>query len=77
MKVMLVLAFAFALLAGCGGASRPAQRPGLQRVLESLVTGRLRAAPGAVAYVSGPHGSWEGATGWGRSMTPRFAASFS
>jgi D-alanyl-D-alanine carboxypeptidase len=27
------------------------------------VTGQFRAAPGAAAYVSGPHGIWEGATG--------------
>jgi D-alanyl-D-alanine carboxypeptidase len=33
-------------------------------VLDSLVTGRLRVAPGAAAYVSGPHGTWEGAAGF-------------
>ena len=63
MKRGLVLAFACALLAGCGGSAIPAQRTGLQRVLDSLVTGQFRAAPGAAAYVSGPHGIWEGATG--------------
>ncbi|HET6871279.1 MAG TPA: serine hydrolase domain-containing protein [Solirubrobacteraceae bacterium] len=64
MKAVLVLAIAFALVAGCGESARPAQRPGLQRMLDSLVTGQFRAAPGAVAYVSGPHGIWEGAAGF-------------
>jgi len=64
MKRGLVLAFACALLAGCGGSAIPAQRTGLQRVLDSLVTGQFRAAPGAAAYVSGPHGTWQGAAGF-------------
>ena len=64
MKLALVLACACALLAGCGGSARLAQRPGLQRKLDSLVTGQFRAAPGVAAYVSGPHGTWEGAAGF-------------
>ena len=44
------------------GASAPA-RPELQRVLDGLVTGAGRVAPGATAYVSGPHGTWSGAAG--------------
>lgn len=44
------------------GASAPA-RPALQRVLDGLVTGADRVAPGATAYVSGPHGTWSGAAG--------------
>ena len=40
-----------------------AARPDLQRILDGLVTGRARLAPGAAAYVSGPHGSWLGAAG--------------
>lgn len=38
------------------------RRPGLQRILDGLVT-HSKLAPGAVAYVSGPHGSWLGAAG--------------
>jgi D-alanyl-D-alanine carboxypeptidase len=43
----------------------PAQssRPGLQRILDGVVSGPSRLAPGATAYVSGPHGSWSGAAG--------------
>jgi D-alanyl-D-alanine carboxypeptidase len=37
--------------------------PGLQRVLDELVTGPDRIAPGATAYVSGPRGTWLGAAG--------------
>ena len=38
-------------------------RPDLQRILDSAVTGGNRLAPGAVAYVSGPRGTWIGAAG--------------
>jgi D-alanyl-D-alanine carboxypeptidase len=41
-----------------------AARPDLQRILDGLVTGPARLAPGAAAYVSGPHGSWLGAAGF-------------
>ena len=63
---VLACVIALVLVAGCGGAATTKQptRPGLQRILHGLVTGQLRAAPGAVAYVSGPHGTWEGAAGW-------------
>jgi D-alanyl-D-alanine carboxypeptidase len=44
-----------------GGA--PAQRPELQRILDGLVTGPGRIAPGATAYVSGPQGIWQGSAG--------------
>jgi D-alanyl-D-alanine carboxypeptidase len=47
------------LFSGSGQASRPE----LQRVLDGLVTGRGRIAPGVTAYVSGPHGTWSGASG--------------
>jgi D-alanyl-D-alanine carboxypeptidase len=63
MKRAVALALAFVALTGCGSA-RPAQRPRLQRVLDSLVNGEFRAAPGAAAYVAGPHGIWEGAAGF-------------
>jgi D-alanyl-D-alanine carboxypeptidase len=41
----------------------PAPRPGLQQILDSLVTGRGRIAPGATAYVHGPRGTWTGSAG--------------
>lgn len=47
--------------AGCGSAT--AKRPELQKTLAGLVTGPFRVAPGAVAYVSGPKGTWVGAAG--------------
>jgi hypothetical protein len=34
-----------------------APRPDLQRILDGLVTGPGRVAPGVTAYVSGPHGT--------------------
>jgi D-alanyl-D-alanine carboxypeptidase len=60
----LALALACALLAGCGGSVTEPQRPELQRVLDSLVAGQFRAASGAAAYVSGPHGTWQGGAGF-------------
>jgi D-alanyl-D-alanine carboxypeptidase len=53
-----------ALLAGCGGSAAKPSRPGLQRTLDALVTGPNRIAPGATAYVAGPKGIWQGASGW-------------
>jgi D-alanyl-D-alanine carboxypeptidase len=38
-------------------------RPDLQRILDGLVTGIGRIAPGATAYVSGPRGTWLGSAG--------------
>jgi D-alanyl-D-alanine carboxypeptidase len=38
-------------------------RPDLQTILDGLVTGPERIAPGATAYVSGPHGVWLGSAG--------------
>jgi D-alanyl-D-alanine carboxypeptidase len=38
-------------------------RPKLQRVLVQLTSGSVPIAPGATAYVAGPHGSWLGAAG--------------
>jgi D-alanyl-D-alanine carboxypeptidase len=35
----------------------------MQRTLDGVVTGPNRLAPGATAYVSGPHGSWTGSAG--------------
>lgn len=42
---------------------RPASRPELQRVLDALVTGPGRAAPGAAVYIRGPRGAWLGSAG--------------
>jgi D-alanyl-D-alanine carboxypeptidase len=44
-------------------APAAAERPELQRVLDGLVTGPARVAPGATAYVSGPRGTWVGSAG--------------
>ncbi|HEY9457636.1 MAG TPA: hypothetical protein VIQ56_07015, partial [Gaiella sp.] len=38
-------------------------RPELQSVLDGLVRGPERLAPGAAAYVAGPLGVWQGAAG--------------
>jgi hypothetical protein len=42
------------------------RRPELQRVLVELTSGSGRIAPGATAYVAGPHGTWTGAGRGGR-----------
>lgn len=39
------------------------RRPELQRILDGLVQGRGRVAPGAAAYVAGPRGVWQGSAG--------------
>jgi D-alanyl-D-alanine carboxypeptidase len=61
------VAVAAVLVAGGGkapsGDRSGASRPELQRVLDGLVTGPDRIAPGATAYVAGPHGAWRGAAG--------------
>jgi D-alanyl-D-alanine carboxypeptidase len=41
----------------------PPPRPELQSILDGLVTGPTRVAPGVTAYVEGPHGTWSGAAG--------------
>jgi D-alanyl-D-alanine carboxypeptidase len=38
-------------------------RADLQRILDGLVTGPDRIAPGVTAYVAGPHGTWLGSAG--------------
>ena len=40
-----------------------AARPELQRILDGLVSGPTKLAPGATAYVSGPSGTRSGAAG--------------
>ena len=47
----------------CRVESTQGSRPGLQRILDRIVAGQSKLAPGATAYVSGPHGSWLGAAG--------------
>src|SRR5215212_5608947 len=41
----------------------------MQRVLDGVVTGPNRLAPGATAYVSGPHGTWIGSAGLANAKT--------
>jgi D-alanyl-D-alanine carboxypeptidase len=70
----MIVAVAAAVAAVCGfvvvwgpdlfSSSAQTARPELQRVLDQLVTGQFRVAPGAVAYVSGPKGVWVGSSGW-------------
>src|SRR5579871_5804860 len=43
--------------------SGSSSRPDLQQILEQLVSGPGRVAPGVTAFVSGPHGNWSGAAG--------------
>jgi D-alanyl-D-alanine carboxypeptidase len=45
----------------CVFEPRQSSRPGLQRILDGAVSSKL--APGATAFVSGPHGTWSGAAG--------------
>jgi D-alanyl-D-alanine carboxypeptidase len=62
--VLLVTAGAAVLIGRAAFSSSPQPwRPELQRVLDGLVTGRGRIAPGVTAYVSGPHGTWLGSAG--------------
>lgn len=70
--VSLLLAVALTAIAGAAAiavlrngteSEALASRPDLQKVLDGLVTGHDRIAPGATAYVSGPRGTWLGAAG--------------
>jgi len=56
-----VVATAIAVALSLGGGT--ASRPGFQRILDGLVSGPQRVAPGATAYVFGPHGTWVGSAG--------------
>jgi D-alanyl-D-alanine carboxypeptidase len=47
----------------CVARATQSSRPTLQRILDDVVGGPSKLAPGATAYVSGPHGSWLGAAG--------------
>lgn len=61
---VLVLAAGARLLARTGPTEHVAAPPlDRQALLDALVTGPERIAPGATAYVSGPNGAWLGAAG--------------
>jgi D-alanyl-D-alanine carboxypeptidase len=76
----VALAVTLALLAGNASAGRSVRAgnptgASQQQVLDALVSGPHRIAPGVTAYVSGPHGTWTGAAGvadvgTGAPMTP-------
>ena len=63
--VVLVVAVAVAGALVLGQDSGPAEAHAaeLQEILDDLVTGPSRIAPGATAYVAGPHGVWTGSAG--------------
>jgi D-alanyl-D-alanine carboxypeptidase len=61
-RLGLAVVVALAAVAGLARPAAPA-RPDLQGILDALVTGPGRVAPGATAYVAGPHGVWIGAAG--------------
>ena len=61
----------------CGPQSTQTSRAAAQVILDGVVRGPSGLAPGATAYVSGPHGSWLGAAGVAdmrRHTDQRFAA---
>jgi D-alanyl-D-alanine carboxypeptidase len=62
LAVMLSIALVAGWLVGSDGTKQTG-RPELQRILDDVVTGRDRLAPGATAFVSGPHGTWLGSAG--------------
>ncbi len=70
--VALVLAGGLAVLidrtASNGGPQN--SRPNLQRVIDILVTGPGRIAPGVTVYVAGPRGVWVGSAGIATIGTP-------
>jgi D-alanyl-D-alanine carboxypeptidase len=63
--VALVIVAALAALVWRETSSRRAARPRpeLQRILDGIVQGKDRIAPGAAAYVAGPGGVWRGSAG--------------
>ncbi len=70
--VVLVLAGGMAAVidrtASSGGPQ--SSRSGMQRVIDGLVTGPGRIAPGVTAYVAGPQGVWVGSAGIATIGTP-------
>jgi D-alanyl-D-alanine carboxypeptidase len=64
MLAACVVAAAIAVTVERTTVSKPvAARPELQRILDGLVAGHGRVAPGVTAFVAGPRGSWSGAAG--------------
>jgi D-alanyl-D-alanine carboxypeptidase len=61
-SVLLLVVAGAVTACGLGGDSSSG-RPELQRVLDDLVEGDDRVAPGATAYVAGPEGVWTGFAG--------------
>jgi D-alanyl-D-alanine carboxypeptidase len=61
--VLVAAGIPVAVLNTRGHHAQPVARPDLQGVLDQLTSGSARIAPGATAYVAGPHGSWSGAAG--------------
>jgi D-alanyl-D-alanine carboxypeptidase len=68
---VVVVAVAIPVTLANGRADRAPvlARPQLQQVLVELTSGSGRIAPGATAYVAGPHGTWSGAAGVGDVAT--------
>jgi D-alanyl-D-alanine carboxypeptidase len=50
-------------------AARETRSESMQAILDRVVTGPSRLAPGATAYVSGPHGAWIGSAGLAHAKT--------
>jgi D-alanyl-D-alanine carboxypeptidase len=61
--IVAAIAIPAALVGRRADRAQVAARPELQQVLVELTGGSGRMAPGATAYVAGPHGSWSGAAG--------------
>jgi D-alanyl-D-alanine carboxypeptidase len=61
--VIVAAGIPVAVLNTRGHHAQPVARPDLQRALVQLTSGRVPIAPGATAYVAGPHGTWSGAAG--------------
>ena len=60
--IAAVVAAAIAVPLSVGGGATTSGT-GFQRILDGLVSGPQRVAPGATAYVSGPDGTWVGSAG--------------
>jgi D-alanyl-D-alanine carboxypeptidase len=66
LPVALAVMLSMAVVAGGwlrSDGAKQTGRPELQRILDDVVTGRDRLAPGATAFVSGPRGRWLGSAG--------------
>lgn len=71
LAVAVLLGGLAVLIAGSASdGNHQSSRPDLQRVIDGLVTGPRRIAPGVTAYVAGPRGVWVGAAGIARIDTP-------